>query len=104
MLRTTVARVILLLIVFSWLPGVAEAVVTLSIPDDLCAEPGATDIDVPIQMENDVAVRGLQFTLRDTPDDLSFDQIGCTTRTTGFQCDANDPGDNGLITLQIGRA
>ena len=74
MLRTTVTRVILLLtLALSWVPGVAGATVTLSIPDDLCAEPGATDIDVPILMENDVGVRGVTFTLRDTPDDLFFD-------------------------------
>jgi energy-converting hydrogenase Eha subunit B len=39
-------------------PGGAPATVIVGIPDRLCADPGATDIDVPIELTNDTPPTG----------------------------------------------
>src|SRR5205823_5963042 len=69
------------------------AVVTVSVPADLCVDPGAT-VDVPVSLENAGAVRGLSFALQDTPDELQLasgpEAAACTPRTPGFTCTANE--------------
>src|SRR5207302_1793784 len=69
------------------------AVVTVSVPADLCVDPGAT-VDVPVSLENAGAVRGLSFALQDTPDELQLasgpEAAACTVRTPGFTCTANE--------------
>ena len=69
------------------------AVVTVSVPADLCVDPGAT-VDVPVSLENAGAVRGLSFELQDTPDELQLASgpgaAACTVRTLGFTCTANE--------------
>src|SRR5207302_1384981 len=69
------------------------AVVTVSVPADLCVDPGAT-VDVPVALENAGAVRGLSFALQDTPDELQLASgsgaAACTARTPGFTCTANE--------------
>ena len=69
------------------------AVVTVSVPADLCVDPGAT-VDVPVSLENAGAVRGLSFALQDTPDELQLvsgpGAAACTVRTPGFTCTANE--------------
>ena len=67
--------------------------VTLSVPN-VCADPGATAIQVPIALDSAVAVRGLSFVLQDSPDELQLTSgrtaATCTDRTAGFTCTANE--------------
>src|SRR5439155_1467972 len=67
--------------------------VTLSV-SNVCADPGATAIQVPIALDSAVAVRGLSFVLQDSPDELQLTSgrtaATCTDRTAGFTCTANE--------------
>ncbi|HWP65323.1 MAG TPA: hypothetical protein VNO26_05365 [Candidatus Limnocylindria bacterium] len=85
-------------------PAAARARVTVSLPDDLCADPGAIDIDVPVELANadpPTPVRGIQLKLRDTPDELTFVQGDCAERTAGFACSANEVVADNVIRLLI---
>src|SRR5690349_13662446 len=65
----------------------AAAAVTVSIPTDLSILPGG-DVDVPLALTADVAVRALSARIADTPDELALveDSAECTTRASGFSC------------------
>ncbi len=88
--RVAVAVAIMLVLVAGTASG---QTVTLSVPD-VCADPGATAIQVPIALDSAVAVRGLSFALRDSPDELQLTPgqtaATCTARTAGFTCTANE--------------
>src|SRR5207249_118939 len=80
------------------------AVVTVSVPADLCVDPGAT-VDVPVSLENAGAVRGLSFALQDTPDELQLASgpgaAACTVRTLGFTCTANEVAAANVINGMV---
>ena len=62
---------------------------------DAVAAPGQQRVAIPISLTNDVAVRAVQFTLSDTPDQVTLSSAPtCTTtaRGSGLTCDCNETG------------
>src|SRR2546430_7657577 len=83
---------------------VSGQTVTVSV-QDVCANPGAAAIQVPIALDSAVAVRALSFSLQDSPDELQLTSgrtaATCTDRTGGFTCSANEVTATNLINALV---
>ena len=62
-------------------------------------EPGSTGNTVYVSMNNQVNVRGVQFTLTDTPDLLTATGVTATTRAPGFSASFNETGTDVEVLL-----
>jgi hypothetical protein len=83
--------------------SVPSAAATISV-GQACAEPGSAGIVVPIQLVNDVAVRGLQLEMRTNDAPLVLAASACTARTPGFRCEAHQTAGTGVNVLILSTA